>query len=121
MGIYQCRDLKVYTRSFEIAHQIFELTRFFPPEEKYALVDQIRRSSRSVPANIREGFAKRRYKDVFIRHLNDALGSAEETQTWLDFALRAGYLSEEQCHILSNEYHAIAAMIFALMKKWKSF
>ena len=81
MVIYNCRDLKVYQLSFSSAVKIFEITKKFPREERYSLIDQIRRSSRSVSANIREGFAKRRYKDVFVRHLNDALGSSEETVT----------------------------------------
>lgn len=121
MGIYQCKDLKVYNRSFEIAHKIFELSRKFPAEEKYSLVDQIRRSSRSIPANIREGFEKKRYKDVFKRHLNDALGSAEETQTWIDFAFRAGYITKETYDILFKEYFEITSMIYTLMKNWSNF
>lgn len=79
MVIYKCEDFNVYKLSYEMAVEIFKVTVKFPKEEKYSLVDQIRRSSRSVAANIREGFAKRKYPDVFIRHLNDALGSAEET------------------------------------------
>ncbi len=80
-------DLEVYRLAFDLAMEVFELTKKFPKEEKYSLTDQIRRSSRSVPINIREGFAKRRYENLFIRHLNDAMGSSEETRGWLDFRL----------------------------------
>lgn len=78
-SIKSLKDLKVYQLAYELAMEIFEITKTFPPEEKYSLTDQIRRSSRSVPINIREGFAKRKYEQIFIRHLNDALGSSEET------------------------------------------
>ena len=74
------RDLKVYQLAYKMAMEIFELTKNFPSEEKYSLVDQIRRSSRSVPVNIREGFAKRRYPYVFVRHLNDA--SVHQKKPW---------------------------------------
>lgn len=87
MSIKSVRDLEVYRLALELAMEVFELTKKFPKEEKYSLTDQIRRSSRSVPINIREGFAKRRYENLFIRHLNDAMGSSEETRGWLDFRL----------------------------------
>ena len=76
MGIKSVKDLKVYKVAFELAMEIFKLTLNFPKEEKYSLTDQIRRASRSVAINIREGFAKRRYENVFIRHLNDSIGSS---------------------------------------------
>jgi len=97
---------------------VFEVTRGFPREEKYSLTDQGRRSSRSVAANIREGFAKRRYKQVFARHLTDALGSAEETRTWLDFALRCNYMNEADHARISEKYDRICAMLFRLHQQW---
>lgn len=118
MGIYRCSDLKVYNDSFAAAMKVFYLTKGFPSDERYSLVDQMRRSSRSVTANIREGFAKRRYKDVFVRHLNDALGSAEETQTWLAFSFESGYIQKESFQEISKRYAEIGAMIYTLMKKW---
>ena len=72
MGIKSVKDLKVYNIAFKFDMEIFRLTLNFPIEERYSLTDQIRRSSRSVAINIREGFAKRRYENVFIRHLNDS-------------------------------------------------
>ena len=76
MGIKSVKDLKVYSLAFELAMEIFKVTQDFPKEEKYSLTDQMRRSSRSVAIYIREGFAKKRYENVFIRHLNDAIGSS---------------------------------------------
>ena len=80
VGIKSVKDLKVYKVAFDLAMEIFKLTLDFPKEERYSLTDQIRRSSRSVAINIREGFAKKRYENVFIRHLNDSIGSSEETR-----------------------------------------
>jgi len=120
MVIYRCEDLEAYKLSYEMAVEIFNVTLKFPKEEKYSLVDQMRRSSRSVAANIREGFAKRRYSDVFIRHLNGALGSAEETQTWLDFSYDAGYISVNEGYLKDN-YKRISSMIYRLMKSWQKF
>ena len=94
MGIKSIKDLKVYNLAFELAMEIFKLTLNFPKEERYSLTDQIRRSSMSVAINIREGFAKRKYENVFGRHLNDSLGSSEETRGWLDFSIRCGYISQ---------------------------
>ncbi len=121
MGIYKCKDLEVYQLSFDSAVEIFKVTRSFPKEERYSLIDQIRRSSRSVSANIREGFAKRRYKDVFLRHLNDALGSSEETMTWLDFSFSSSYIDEASYEGLLSRYRRIGAMLYGLIKKWQDF
>ena len=96
MTIRSVEDLDVYRRAYRAALEVFRLSRSFPKEERYSLTDQLVRSSRSVAANIREGFAKREYESVFSRHLVDALGSAEETQTWLDFAKDCGYLDTEK-------------------------
>ena len=100
--------------------EAFEASRRFPVEEKYSLTDQIRRSSRSVAANTREGFAKRRYKNVFSKHLVDALGSAEETRTWLDFAFRCGYLQPEAHEKISAKYDRVCAMLYRLHKQWSN-
>ena len=86
--IKSVKDLKVYQMAYQLAMEIFEITKKFPKEETCSLTDQMRRSSRSVVINIREGFAKRKYEQVFIRYLNDSLGSSEETRGWLDFVKR---------------------------------
>jgi four helix bundle protein len=121
MGIKSVRDLKIHTIAFELAMEIFKLTLNFPREEKYSLTDQIRRSSRSVPVNIREGFAKRRYENVFIRHLNDSIGSSEETRGWLEFSLRCRYINKEIHQRLDKSYDEVNAMLYSLMKNWKTF
>ena len=118
VGIKSVKDLKVYNTAFELAMEIFRLTQDFPKEEQYSLTDQMRRSSRSVAINIREGFAKKRYENVFIRHLNDALGSSEETRGWLDFSLRCRYIDPNIHEMLETSYDEVNAMLYSLMKNW---
>ena len=96
MQINSAKDLRVYQKAYVLAMKIFRLSRDWPPKEKYSLTDQIRRSSRSVCANLREAWAKRRYEAHFISKLTDADGENSETDTWLDFAKDCGYLSEEE-------------------------
>lgn len=89
------KDLIVYQKAFSAAMEIFHLSKRFPAEEKYSLTDQIRRSSRSVNANITEAWRKRRYEKSFVNKLNDADGEAAETQNWLDFAFACEYIDKE--------------------------
>ena len=115
------RDLEVFNLSFEVSMKIFRLTKSFPHDEKYALIDQIRRSSRSVCANISEAFRARRYKKSFISKLVIAQCEASESQTWLDFALACEYLDENIYKELHNDYEHIMAMILNMTKnvdKW---
>jgi len=121
MVIKKCKDLEIYNLSFKLAMEVFEATKVFPTEERYSLVDQARRSSRSIPANIREGFAKRKYPDVFTRHLNDALGSSEETLTWLEFGYQCQYMSKNKYDEFTQQYQKIGAMIYKLMSNWQKF
>jgi four helix bundle protein len=121
VGIKSVKDLKVYNFAFELAMEIFKLTLKFPNEERYSLTDQIRRSSRSVAINIREGFAKRRYENVFIRHLNDSIGSSEETRGWLDFSERCRYINNDIHDRLDRLYDEVNAMLYRLMNSWKTF
>jgi four helix bundle protein len=92
MHIESHRELEVYQMAFEAAMRIFELTKHFPKEECFSLTDQIRRSSRSVCANLAEAWRKRRYEGAFLSKLNDAEAEAAETQTWLEFAVQSNYL-----------------------------
>ncbi len=115
------RDLNVYQLSYATAMEIFEISKLFPREETYSLTDQIRRSSRSIPANIGEGWAKRKYKNVFLKHLLDANGSCEETKIWLDFANDCRYINTDQHKDLTNKYNRIGAMFNSLIKNWKTF
>ena len=101
--------------------EIFELSKSFPKEETYSLTDQIRRSSRSVPANTAEAWRKRRYKAAFVAKLNDAEGEAAETQTWLEVAVRSGYVERETAKALFLEYDEIIAMLVSMennLQKW---
>jgi len=120
-SIKTVKDLKVYLLSYELAMDIFEMTKRFPKEETYSLIDQIRRSSRSVAINIREGYAKRKYEQVFIRHLNDSLGSSEETRGWLEFSKDCKYITEDKFEELNSRYDEISAMIYRLINKWINF
>jgi len=120
-SIKTVKDLEIYNESFSLAMEIFHITRNFPKEEKYSLIDQITRSSRSVTANIREGYAKRHYLKIFQRHLYDSLGSAEETRTWLEFALSCNYITKDKFNKLDAAYDLLAAKIYKLIKNWENY
>lgn len=89
------QDLLAYKKSFVLAMKIFEVSKSFPKEEKYSLTDQVRRSSRSVSANISESYRKRRYPKNFISKLTDSDAENSETQTWLEFALACKYINQD--------------------------
>jgi four helix bundle protein len=114
-------DLEVYKLGFDTAMKIFEVSKAFPKEEKYSLTDQIRRSSRSVCANLAEGWRKRRYKAVFTNKLLDSAQEAAETQTWLQFALQCQYINKELFEELNEKYEHIFAMLNNMKKKADSF
>jgi four helix bundle protein len=105
------RDLKVYQKAYKLAMEIFNLTKNFPFEERFSLTDQIRRSSRSVPANIAEGYRKRQYPNAFSNKMSDSDAEATETQVWLDFSRDCGYISKEECERLRLEYEEIGRML----------
>lgn len=115
------QDLEVYKLAFETAMKIFEITKLFPSEEKFSLIDQIRRSSRSVCANLAEGWRKRKYKAVFVNKLLDAAQEAAETQTWLEFSLRCNYLKSDVFDELYESYEHIFAMLNNMEKKSGAF
>ena len=104
MRIRSHKDLETYQMAFKSAMEIFELTKGFPKEEKYSMTDQIRRSSRSVCANLAEAFRKRKYPKHFISKLSDCEGEAAETQVWLDFAVKCKYIEEEEYLDLMKKY-----------------
>ncbi|CAN5521758.1 four helix bundle protein [soil metagenome] len=119
--IVRHQELEVYKKEFAAAMQIFELSKSFPKEETYSLTDQIRRSSRSVCANIAEAWRKRRYEAAFIAKLSDAEGEAAETQTWLEFSVRCEYMGKETGRELFREYDEIISMIVSMIanpQKW---
>jgi four helix bundle protein len=115
------RDLKVFQLAYRLAMEIFHLSKGFPREEVYSLTDQIRRSSRSVAANLAEGFRKRRYPNMLVNKLTDCDGEATETQVWLDFALDCGYLSKENHGHLTSGYEEVGRMLSGMMANPKRF
>lgn len=115
------RDLKVYQLAYKLAMEIFEDSKSFPKEERYSLTDQIRRSSRSVAANIAEGFRKRQYPKLFSNKLADSDGEAAETQVWLDFARDCKYLSESRHSELINGYREVGRMLGSMITKPEKF
>jgi len=115
------RDLRVYQLAFKLAMDIFKLSRSFPEEERYSLTSQIRRSSRSVAANIAEGFRKRQYPNMFVSKLADSDAEAAETQVWLDFAHNCGYLSQEHQKQLVTGYEDLGRMIGRMMENPERF
>ena len=115
------RDLKVYQVAYDLAMEIFHLSKLFPREEIYSLTDQIRRSSRSVAANLAEGFRKRRYPNMFVSKLADCDAEATETQVWLDFAFDCGYLSKENRDLLTLGYEEVGKMLSGMMANPSKF
>jgi four helix bundle protein len=111
------RDLVVYKNARKLAKSIFELTKSFPKEEIYSLTDQVRRSSRSVGAQIAEAWAKRRYKKHFVSKLTDADGEQQETQHWIETAEDCRYLSLEQTQKLNSSLSEIGRMINSMIDK----
>lgn len=105
------KELLAYKKSFELAMEIFELSKTFPKEEKFSLTDQIRRSSRSVSANIAESYRKRRYTNHFISKLTDSDAENSETNTWLEFSLECQYITKETFEKLNIKSLEIGRLI----------
>jgi len=108
---YSFRNLKVYKLAYDLAMDIFEISKGFPKEEKYSLTDQIRRSSRSVCSNIAEAYRKRRYPKHFTSKSSDADGEASETMVWIDFAFSCKYIDEEIKDKLLRKYEEVGKML----------
>jgi four helix bundle protein len=115
MKINSAKELNVYQKSYDLAMQIFNLSKLFPSEEKFALTSQIRRSSRSVSMNLREAWSKRRYEAHFVSKLTDCDGENGETETSLDFAFDCGYITEEQHKEMVETNHEIGRMLGAML------
>ncbi len=115
------RDLRVFQLAYALAVEIFNQTRSFPPEEKYSLTDQVRRASRSVAANIAEGFRKRRYRNLFVLKLADADAEATEVQVWLDFAKAFGYLSADKHRELLESCEELGRMLGGMLNSPERF
>jgi len=115
------RDLKVFQLSYKLAMDIFETTKTFPKEERYSLTDQIRRSSRSIAANIAEAWKKRIYPKMFVSKLIDATGEAGETEVWLRISKDSGYLPKEKYEELISGYDEVNRMLYGMVEKHKKF
>ena len=109
------KDLRVYQAAIEAAMRIFEITKRFPAEERFSMVDQMRRASRSVCSNIGEAWRKRRYPAHFKSKLSDSEGEAEETRVWLDLAFRWKYISEEEAMELDQTYDGILGQLVRMI------
>jgi len=115
------KDLRVFQNGFEAAMKIFQLTQSFPPEEKFSLTDQVRRSSRSVCGNLAKAWRKRREKDAFVATLGEAEAQACETQVWIEFVKNCSYLEIEACEELDQAYDQILGQLYKMIKdpdKW---
>jgi four helix bundle protein len=110
------RDLEVYQRAFATSMDIFNSSKAFPTEERYSLTDQIRRSSRSVCANLAEAWRKRRYEGAFISKLADAEAEAAETRVWIEFAVRCDYLNREAGRAAYQEYDLVLKTIVGMIQ-----
>jgi four helix bundle protein len=115
------KDLIVYKKAFQLAMDIFIITKSFPADEKYSLTDQIRRSSRSVGAQIAEGWPKRRYVKSFVAKLIDSQGEACETSHWLDVSLAANYFTIEKYTELNNISLEVQKMLESMIKTPEKF
>ncbi len=119
--IHTHKELDVFKLAFSAAMEIFEMTKSFPSDERYSLVDQKRRSSRSVATNIAEAFRKRRYEKAFVAKLSDSEGEAAETQVWLDFSFSCKYIDEGTRNDLYHKYENIIGKLVNMIKypdKW---
>ena len=111
------KELRVYQAAMDAAMRIFEISKRFPPEERYSFTDQIRRASRSVCSNIGESWRKRRYRAAFISKLSDRETEAEQTRVWLEFSLRCGYISKAENDELDEEYDHILAQLVTMIDR----
>ncbi|MDZ7660621.1 four helix bundle protein [Fodinibius sp.] len=115
------KDLKVYKMAYQCANDVFEVTKCFPKDERYSLTDQIRRSSRSVCANIAEAYRKRIYPNHFRSKISDADAECSETLVWLDFSRDCSYISKKQHKILIKRYQQIGKMLGIMIQNPKKF
>lgn len=115
------KSLKVFQMSYQLAMEIFKLSKSFPKEETYSLTDQIRRFSRSVAANIAEAYRKRQYPKNFVSKLSDSDAETSETQVWLEFARDCNYISAETCEELLVKYEEVGRMLGGMISNPERF
>ena len=116
MQLNSAKDLEVYKKAYQSAMAIFEISKRFPPEERFALTSQIRRSSRSVCLNLREAWAKRRYEAHFLSKLTDCDGENSETDSSLDFAKDCGYLTSQEHQELTERCREVGRMLGGIIR-----
>lgn len=121
MAVQSAKELEVYQTSYALAMKIFEVSKRFPPEERWALTGQIRRSSRSVCLNLREAWAKRRYEAHFISKLTDCDGESNETDSSLDFAKDCNYITLEEHGILTEMNRSVGRMLGSMLRNPEPF
>lgn len=114
-------DLDVYRRAFDLACRIFTISQGFPKAETYSLTDQVRRSSRSVCANLAEGWRRRQYEADFVHKLGVSEAEAAETQVWLEFAFKSGYMAVELAKELHDEYDIVIGQLVTIRRNAASF
>jgi four helix bundle protein len=116
-SIRHFRELEVYQLAMDNALRIFEVSKLFPKEERYSLTDQTRRSSRSVCANIAEAWRKRRYPNAFVSKLSDADAEAAETQVWIEFAVKCGYLVKNLADEFDQAYDQVQGKLVNMLRR----
>jgi four helix bundle protein len=121
MAVQSAKELVAYKKAYLLAMRVFEISKRFPPEERWALTGQIRRSSRSVCNNLREAWAKRRYEAHFISKLTDCDGEANETDSSLDFAFDCGYIEKTEHHELTDLNSEVCKMLGSMIRNPKPF
>ena len=121
MRLNSAKDLEVYKKAYQVAMRVFEVSKRFPREERYALTGQIRRSSRSVCLNLREAWAKRRYEAHFVSKLTDCDGENSETDSSLDFAKDCGYITTLEHKELTGFCHEVGKMLGSMINNPDSF
>lgn len=119
MGHY--KELMAFKKAYELAMMIFNITKHFPKEEKYSLTDQIRRSSRSVCANLAEGYRRRKYKEYFVKKLNDCESENAETEVWLEFSKDCIYITHEEYNILISLNSEVGRLLFYMINNADKF
>jgi four helix bundle protein len=119
MGNY--KDLLAYSKAYHLAMQIFKISKKFPPEEKYSLTDQVRRSSRSVCTNLAEAYKRKRYKDYFLSKLNDSQSENAETEVWLNFANDCEYITTEEFTHLTSLNDETGKLIWYMINNPEKF
>jgi four helix bundle protein len=121
MSIKTYKDLNVFREAYQTALDVSRVSRKFPAHEQFEIGRQLRRSARSIPANIVEGWAKRASTGEFRRYLQISIGSCEESKFWAELSRDEGYLSPEKCDEIENRFNVIGAMLLSLWRNWKNF